>query len=43
MGLMIGAYKAGLSVWETARRQVGYVVLKRGVGWQFGDGATGVE
>lgn len=42
MGL-IGAYKEGLSVWETAGRQVGCVVLKKGVGWQFGDGATGVE
>lgn len=35
MGL-IGAYKEGLSVWETARRQVGYVKMKKGVRWQFG-------
>lgn len=38
----IGAYKEGLSVWETAGRQVGCVIMK-GVGWQFGDGAAGVE
>lgn len=36
MGL-IGAYKEGLSVWETAGRQVVYVVLKTGIGWQLGD------
>ena len=31
MGL-IGAYKEGLSVWETSGRQVGYVIIKKG-GW----------
>lgn len=38
MGL-IGASKEGLSVWETAGRQVWYVIMKRGggVGCHFGD------
>lgn len=28
---------------KTAGRQVGYVKMKEGAGWQFGDSAVGVE